>query len=224
MELLTEKAVFIERKNLTAQEDKSLLVKFRLMGAEEQNENKRVYPRNVLAKAVEDLRGRLAKRKASFALNGHKDDEELDDVAAVLEDVEMTGRDVWAVARIVPTQRGKNVMAILKGGGAVGVSAKCYGEVKNGRVEPGLILRGFDFVTSPGFGTYADKSNIIESVVVEDEDDGSVTEAQLAEFGLIDEEPLEMTKAEIAKKKYEFALRCGYRGSYADYQKLREKQ
>lgn len=216
MEVLTEKISFIERKNLTAQDDKSLLVKFRLMGAEEQNENKRVYPRGVLAKAVEDLRSRLAKRKASFALNGHKDSEEVDDVAAVLEDVEMTGNDVWATAKILPTQRGKNVQAIIKGGGAVGVSAKCYGAVKDGRVQDGLILKGFDFVTSPGFGTFADKSNIIESCTVED--DGAVTLEELEKYGL---EPMEKVEESILRSRYEFAVQAGYKGSYADYQKLK---
>jgi hypothetical protein len=220
MENLTEKATFLERKSFTM-DDKALVVKFRLMGAEEENENKRVYPRPVLAKAVEELRAKLAKRKASFALTTHKDDENVDDVAAVLEDVEMTGNDVFATARVLPTQRGKNVQAILRGGGAIGVSAKCYGSVKDGRVQPGLVLRGFDFVTAPGFGTYADKSNIIESCTIQ-EDDGAVTLAELESFGL---EPLEPVQEEILRRRYESAVRlAGYKGTFEQYKKIQEKR
>jgi hypothetical protein len=217
MERLIEKISFIERKNSTlTQDDKALLVKFRLMGAEEKNENDRIYPRGVLAKAVEDLRGRLAKRKSSFALNGHKDDENVDDVAAVLEDIEMTGKDVWAVARVLPTQRGRNVQAIIRAGGAVGVSAKCYGSVKDGLVQPGLVLKGFDFCLQPGFGTYATASNIIESVEVPDELDGATTLEELEKYGL---EPLEPIKEEIVKQRYRFAIEAGYKGSFEQYSK-----
>jgi len=215
MELLTEKQTFIEKKNstLTTQDDKSLLVKFRLMGAEEQNENKRLYPAAVLKQAVEDLRGRLAKRKSSFAMNGHRDDENVDDVAAVLEDVEMTGTDVFATAKILPTQRGQNVQAIIRNGGSVGVSAKCTGSVKEGVVQPGLVLRGFDFTLAPGFGTFATKDSIIESVTVEDETDGAVTENQLKEFGLLPPDNSE----ESRRSRYAFALACGYKRDFQTF-------
>lgn len=219
MELLTEKATFLERKNatLTNQDDKSLLVKFRLMGSEEKNENDRIYPTAVLKQAVEDLRSRLAKRKSSFALTIHKDDEEVDDIAAVLEDVEMTGKDVWATARILPTARGKNVQAIIRNGGALGVSAKCHGKVEKGIVQPGVILKGFDFVTSPGFGTYASKSNIIESVTVEDESDGQVMLEDLERFGLIEDGGQVKVTEEILWRRFEFAVLSGYTGTREQY-------
>ena len=222
MELFTEKATFIERKNSTlTQDDKALLVRFKLMSAEMQNENDRVYPRGVLAKAVEDLKARIAKRKSSFALNAHKEDgepEEVDDVSAVLEDVEMQGLDVFATARILPTVRGKNVQAILRHGGSVGVSAKCHGAVKDGRVQPGLILKGFDFVTSPGFGTFVGKSNIIESVTVEEEDtSGAVTLDELEAMGLVDQVPVE--EEVRLQKRYNFALTAGFKGTLEEYSK-----
>jgi hypothetical protein len=216
MELFTEKATFIEKRNSTLTQDaQALLVRFKLMSAETKNENKRVYPRQVLAKAVEDLRVRLAKRKSIFALNTHKDDEEVDDISAVLEDVEMTGNDVFATARVLPTQRGKNVQAILRHGGSIGVSAKCYGAVDEaGRVKPGLILKGFDFVTSPGFGTYATAANIIESVTVEDENNGSVILGQLKEWGLVEDG--QVAEATL-KERYRFALESGYKGTLEQY-------
>lgn len=220
MELIEKIEILEKGKRTLTQDDQALLIKFRLMGAEEENENKRVYPRPVLAKAVEDLKARLAKRKASFAMTDHKDDEKVDDVAAVLEDVEMKGNDVWATARVLPTQRGKNVQALIRNGAAVGVSAKATGRVEKGIVQPGLVLRGFDFVLDPGFGTYADKSSILESVEVPDEDDGAVTEEQLREFGLVEDGLTE----ENLKARFEFALRSGYRGDFASFKKTFEKE
>lgn len=216
MELI-EKVEILEKANRTlTQDDQALLIKFRLMGAEEKNENDRLYPRPVLAKAVEDLKARLAKRKASFAMNGHLDDENVDDVAAVLCDVEMVNNDVFATAKILPTVRGKNVQALIKHGAAVGVSAKATGRVENGIVQPGLVLRGFDFCLAPGFGTYADKSSILESVEVPDEDDaGAVTEEQLREFGLVEDGLTEQN----LKARWQFALSAGYKGTLEEYSK-----
>ncbi len=222
MELIETTTILDKNARTLTKDDKSLLVRFKLMSAETENENKRVYPRDVLSKAVSDLKARLAKWKSSFALNAHMDDENLDDVSAVLEDVEMTGNDVFATAKILPTQRGKNVQAILRHGGAVGVSAKCHGEVKQGRVMPGLILRGFDFCTSPGFGTYATAGNIIESVTV-DEEDGAVTLNELEQMGLTDEGGKELTEEDL-RAKYGFALQAGFKGSLEQYRAIHSKK
>jgi hypothetical protein len=219
MELIETATIIDKGARTLTQADKALLVRFKLMSAETENENNRVYPVAVLKKAVEDLKARLTKKKNSFALNGHQDDESLDDVSAVLEDVTMEGNDVYATAKILPTQRGKNVQAIIRNGGAVGVSAKCNGRVEKGRVQPGLILRGFDFCTSPGFGTYATKANIIESVTVEDEEDGQVTEEQLRGFGLIENGPKELTEQAV-QARFQQACLAGYRGDLEQYSKL----
>ena len=226
MELFVEKATVLDKASRTlTQDDKALLVRFKLMSAETQNENNRIYPRGVLAKAVEDLKARLAKRKSSFAMNTHLDDENVDDVAAVLEDVEMSGDDVYATAKVVPTAKGRNIMALLKNGAAVGVSAKCFGKVEKGIVQPGVILKGFDFCLDPGFGTFVGKSNILESVSVPGEEDntGAVTLEELQKFGLI-EDGQQKVEESILRQRYENAVRlAGYKGDFESYRKLFEK-
>jgi len=225
MELIEQVTILDKASRTLTQDDKALLVRFRLMSAETQNENKRVYPTAVLRKAVEDLRGRLAKRKGSFALNRHQDDEEVDDVSAVLEDVTMEGNDVFATARILPTEHGRNVQAIIRHGGSVGVSAKCYGAVdESGRVKPGLILKGFDWCLDPGFHTFASKANILESVTVEDEDNsGAVTLSELEEMGLVEDGQAKVEE-QVLRQRYGNAVRlAGYKGDFMSYRKLFEK-
>lgn len=217
MELI-ETATIIDKSARTLTQDaKALLVRFKLMSAETENENNRTYPRDVLAKAVSDLKARLTKKKNSFALNTHMDDENVDEVSAVLEDVEMMGNDVFATAKILPTTRGKNVQVIIKNGGAVGVSAKCNGRVEKGRVLPGLILKGFDFCLNPGFGTYATAGNIIESVTVEDEEDGMVTLSELEKMGLVEDGQAPIEEEVRLNQRYNFALAAGYKGSFESY-------
>ena len=150
MELFIEQATILDKASRTlTQDDKALLVKFKLMSAETENANARVYPAAVLRKAVEDLKARLAKKKASFAMNKHKDDENVDDVAAVLDDVTMEGNDVFAVAKILPTQRGKNVQAILRHGGAVGVLGKVLRSGEGWHRSSGRRAQGFRLLPRP---------------------------------------------------------------------------
>jgi len=181
----------------------SIRVRFPLMAADSENLNKRTYPLQVLADAVKDLKARVTRRLATYAANQHKDDGmEVDDVSAVLEDVEMSDRMVIAKAKILPTQRGKNIMAILKAGGVLGVSAKGRGEVKEGKVQPGYRLDGFDFTLSPSFRSFVGPNSILESVSIMVDD--------------LDEE--------IIKKRFEKAWDAGYRGSFEAYRKTYLKE
>jgi hypothetical protein len=249
MNEITEQAILMEKneRTLKSGDDKSLTVRFKLMSAETQNENNRIYPKEVLSKAVERLKARIAKRRDSFAASGHKDDPQVDDATAFLEDVEMQGNDVYATARVVNTQKGANIITLLKNGAALGVSAKGRGAMDGNRVKPGFELLGFDWTLSPGFGTYASKANIIESVTVKEEDTtGAVTLAELEQYGLVEndqdldqvlqlkyqtarqagfagdfqqfKETFDRTAAEsLVEKKFAEAQRAGYKGSLAEY-------
>jgi len=212
---LTEQVEILEKGSRTlTQGDKALLVRFRLMSAECENLNHRIYPRDVLASAVSDLKARIAKKKDSFAMCGHKDDENVDDITAQLEDVEMINNDVFATAKVLPTQKGRNIIALLTNGAAIGVSAKCTGAMDGNRVKAGLRIRGFDWTLSPGISNFADKSSILESVEVPDETDGAVSEAQLAAFGLVEDGPL---TEQNARGRFAFAVAAGYQGSFEQY-------
>jgi hypothetical protein len=219
---LNEQAVLMEKseRTLKAGEDKSLTVRFKLMSAETENLNHRIYPREVLSAAVERLKARIAKRRNSFAASGHKKNGgEVDDATAFLEDIEMTGNDVYATARVVATQKGKNIITLLKNGAALGVSAKGVGTMDGNRVKPGFELLGFDWTLSPGFGTYASKANIVESVTV-GEDDGSCTLKELEAMGLVENDQDPET---VLRLKYHTARQAGFSGDFQQFKETFDK-
>ena len=208
--LLIEKTEIKGTKERTVerQKDDSLLVRFKLMSAEQENENNRIYPRPVLKKAVEDLRARLTQRKNVFAALGHKDDGmELDDVASTLEDIEMTGDDVYATSRILPTAKGKNLLTIIKHGGSVGVSSRGKGEMDGNRVKSFELL-GFDWTPDPGFSTFVGRSNIVECRIPDPpkrRKGPGIFEIKISE--------------EAIEKRFNVAKLMGYRGSLEAYKR-----
>jgi len=113
----------------------------------------------------------------------------------------MANGQVFAKARVLPTERGHNLQVIIKNGGSLGVSAKGNGMVvKN---EKGLqevteyVLEGIDFVTVPAAGTWVGKENIVES-----------KQFISAPF---------MTKEEVLRQKYRFAVSAVYQKSFDEY-------
>ncbi len=165
------------------------------------NSNRRTYSFEVIKQAIADLKGRLSKR-TTYGSTSHERDLEVDKVSHIVEDVELDEKTgtAHAVIRILPTAKGRNLSAIIRGGGAVGVSARGAGEVdEGGNVKPGYRLLGIDFTLSPSFNTFANKEMVYESRELIEEDDGLVlTEAQKADRFLL-------------------ALSAGYRGTFRQY-------
>jgi hypothetical protein len=215
--LLTEKTSEIKHTQLTPDGD-SFRMKVPVLQSDIENANGRKYPFAVVKKAVEDLKAKLQKRTA-YGSTKHEDHLELDQVSHVVEDVELDKKGlVTAILRIFGTTKGRNLASILKGGGALGVSARGVGETKkDGKVEviqPGYRLLGVDFTLDPAFSFHVGKEAMVfESRSVE-EDDGTVNEAQLKEFGL---EPLTpLTEAQKADR-YLGALAAGFKGTFEQY-------
>ena len=213
--LLKEQIAEVKHTSLTPDGD-SFRMKVPVLQADQPNLNRRTYPFSVVQAAVEDLRAKLKKRTA-FGSTKHEKDLEVDAVSHIIEDIELDEKGLAsAIIRIFPTQRGKNLAAIVRGGGALGVSARGFGDVdERGNVKPGYRLAGVDFVTDPSFNFHVGKEcAMFESREVE-EDDGTVTEEQLKEFGLIENE-LILTKEQLADR-YFFAMSAGYRGTFQQY-------
>lgn len=210
----------VKLRTLT-QDGDSLRLRVPVLQAGVKNLNKRTYSLGVIKQAIQELKGRLSKR-STFGSTSHVKDMELDQVSHVVEDVELDEKGVaHAVLKILNTTKGKNLAAIIKGGGAVGISARGTGDVdKDGNVKEGYKLLGIDFTLSPSFGFRANKAMVFESLQTE-ENDGAVTLEELEKFGL---EPLEPVKEDILRQRYESAVRlAGYKGTFASYKKLFEK-
>jgi hypothetical protein len=203
--LLTEKITEIKHTSLTPDGD-SFKMRVPVLQADIENANKRRYPFAVVKAAVEEMRAKLRKRTA-YGSTRHEKDLDVDAISHIIEDLELDEKGLAsAIIRIFPTARGKNLAAIIRGGGALGVSARGFGDVdEKGIVKPGYRLAGVDFVTDPSFNFHVGKEcAMFESREVED--DGAVTEKPL-------------TKEQLADR-YLFALSAGYKGTFEQYREI----
>jgi hypothetical protein len=217
--ILTEKTSEIKHTQLTPDGD-SFKMRVPVLQADQPNLNRRTYPLTVVKAAVEDLRAKLKKRTA-FGSTKHEKDLEVDQVSHYIEDIELDEKGTaTAVLRILSTQRGRNLSAIIKGGGRLGISARGFGDVdEKGTVKTGYRIAGVDFVMDPSFNFQVGKECVMfESRSEEDENNGSVTEEKLREFGLIEDGPKELTEDQV-KIRWEAAQTAGYRGTLEQYSK-----
>ncbi len=137
--------------------------------AEEENLNKRIYPMALLQR--ETARVQKAVESGTFIGTGDHPAGGMTDIATASHIV----KKIWldedgkgqAEIRILPTTRGKNIMALIKGGGSLGISARGFGTIdeKTRRVQDDYKLQGIDIVTNPSFkdATFS-AANVFESV------------------------------------------------------------
>jgi len=173
--------------------DGDLTMKVPVLVAGRKNRNGRTYPIEVVRAAVAELKPKLAKG-STLGSTAHKKSMEVDDVSHIIEDLTLEKDTLHATIRILPTARGKNLMAILKHGGSLGLSTRGQGDTTaDGVVKEGYKLLGIDFTTSPSFDTYTNQA-MFES-------------APIGKIEVI-HETIMPSEAEI-KRRYEFAKSQG---------------
>lgn len=118
-------------------------------------ENKRVYPKALWVREISSLRESISERKV-FGEVDHPNDgrTKLGRVSHLLTSLDLDGDVVMGEVEILDTDIGRNLKAILKGGGAVGVSSRGYGTTAPGPqgeeiVQDDYKLMTFDFVAEP---------------------------------------------------------------------------
>lgn len=217
--ILTEKVSEVKHTGLTPDGD-SFRMRVPVLQADTPNANSRTYPLAVVKAAVEDLRAKLKKRTA-FGSTKHEKDLEVDQISHYIEDIELDEKGTaQAVLKILPTARGRNLSAIIRGGGSLGVSARGFGDIdEKGTVKPGYRLAGVDFVMDSSFNFRVGKECMMFESRSEEEDDGVVSEEQLKEWGLVEDGPKELTEKQL-NERYRQALFAGYRGSLDEYSKI----
>jgi len=216
--ILTEKTSEIKHTQLTPDGDSFRMRVPVLQADAPPNANKRTYPFAVVKAAVEALKAKLQTRSA-FGSTRHEKDLEIDQVSHTIEGIELDDKgEASAVLRILGTTKGKNLAAIIRGGGSLGISARGFGDVdETGSVKPGYRIAGVDFTLDPSFNFRAGKECVMfESRSEEDDNSGAVTLKELQEMGLVDEKP--KTEADL-KAKYRFAIEAGYKGTLEQYSK-----
>lgn len=199
-----------EKLDLTEAADGSVTMRIPFMVADTVNANKRRYPMEVLKGAVADLKTRLTKRTA-YGSSAHMKELEVNDVAHMITDVGMAGKTVQATVKVLPTTRGRNLLAILKAGGRVGVSARGTGNVVKtadgiDEVQGDYKMDGFDFVMAPSFDLHADSSMIMESAPVDDKPKAPGLESFSSDVQRLDER----LRRERLERHYDEALRAGW--------------
>ncbi len=201
--ILTETTDTKVQGHFVDDEDEGRLAGVPFLIAGKRNANGRVYSIEIVTKAIDELKKKL-KAKRTFGSTKHLEKGlEVDDVSHVIEDVDFDPTSNTAVVdlKILKTAKGRNLLAILRGGGALGLSSRGVGECGKDGVVKSFNLLGIDFCTDPAAGTFADRSFMFESRQIEE--DVSVTEKEL-------------TKEQLADR-YLFALSAGFKGTFAQY-------
>tara|TARA_A100001035_G_scaffold247586_1_gene217182 strand:- start:492 stop:1148 length:657 start_codon:yes stop_codon:yes gene_type:complete len=143
---------------LTEQNDngeKTYAIEGIFMQAETKNRNGRIYPKEVMNKAVgKYINDQVSKGRAVGELN-HPDGPtvNLDKVSHKIESLDWKGNDVVGKATILETPMGQIVKGLLDGGVNLGVSTRGMGSLKNGNnamvVQPDFMLNAVDIVQDP---------------------------------------------------------------------------
>jgi len=139
------------------------------MQAEQKNRNGRIYPKNIMEKAVNKYVTEQVKTKRAVGELNHPDGPtvNLDKVSHLIEALDWQNNDVVGKARILDTPNGQIVKGLLDGGVQLGVSTRGMGslEQKNGVmvVKDDFILNTVDIVQDPSAPT-AFVNGIMEGV------------------------------------------------------------
>ena len=146
------------------------LVKGVLQRSGAENQNGRVYPKNILEREVDNYQTLIKERRALGELD-HPDSSviNLKNVSHNIREIHWEGQDVVGTVEILPTPSGNILKELLRAGILLGISSRGMGSVSNigeGKVEVGtdFELIGWDFVSNPStHGAFMTPMN--ESVV-----------------------------------------------------------
>ena len=131
------------------------LVKGVLQRAGAENQNGRVYPKNVLEREVKKYEQLIKERRALGELD-HPDSSviNLKNVSHNIKEVHWEGNDVVGTVEILPTPSGNILKELLRAGILLGISSRGMGSTKPMEGNKLLVgedfeLIGWDFVSNP---------------------------------------------------------------------------
>jgi len=139
------------------------------MQAETKNRNGRVYPKQIMERAVNKYVTEQVMTKRAVGELNHPDGPtvNLDKVSHLIESLDWNGNNVVGKARILDTPNGMIVKGLLDGGVRLGVSTRGMGSLENRNgvmvVKDDFILNTVDIVQDPSAPT-AFVNGIMEGV------------------------------------------------------------
>lgn len=134
---------------------KKIKIKGRFQKCDEENNNKRTYPRKVLEGQVKEIQNKIRERSLVGALDHPTNDAiHLSQASHLITDLKVTrSGDVIGEAEILSTPNGKIVEALLNDGVKIGISSRGLGSVSEGEsgstVNEDFKLITFDLVSDP---------------------------------------------------------------------------
>lgn len=148
-----------------------VLVKGVLQRADAQNQNGRVYPKEILEREVKKYQQLITEKRALGELD-HPESSvvSLKNVSHNIRECSWNGNDVVGVVEILPTPSGNILKELLRAGIRLGISSRGMGSVESMggnkvRVGEDFELIGWDFVSNPSTqGAFMESLN--ESVKV----------------------------------------------------------
>jgi len=128
--------------------EKNVFIEGVFMQAEQENRNKRIYPKDVLTEATNKyVREQVKTGRAVGELNHPEGPAiNLDKVSHRITELNWNGNDVVGKALILDTPMGKIVKGLVEGGCKLGVSSRGMGTVEQ---KAGKTFVKSDFVLSP---------------------------------------------------------------------------
>tara|TARA_Y100001938_G_scaffold25275_1_gene33635 strand:- start:600 stop:1223 length:624 start_codon:yes stop_codon:yes gene_type:complete len=176
--LLTEYRPFKVNRQLVEQanrEKKPLIVSGIIQRAEAENQNKRVYPKEVLMREIKNyVEGPIKERRALGELD-HPESSviNLQNVSHNITEIKIEGNDVYGTFEILDTPAGRILKELFANGITVGVSSRGMGSVEERLNESGdptvtvqddFELLCWDFVSTPStHGAYVSPVGLNEN-------------------------------------------------------------
>ena len=138
-----------------AQGEKKFVIEGIFMSAEQKNRNGRIYPKQIMERAVDKYVNEQVSKKRSVGELNHPEGPtvNLDKVSHLITDLQWEGNDVVGKAQILDTPMGRIVKGLLEGGVQLGVSTRGMGSLENRNgvmyVKDDFMLNTVDIVQDP---------------------------------------------------------------------------
>jgi hypothetical protein len=148
----------LEQKEVTEQGKRRLRVRGVFHRADEQNLNRRIYPKAIIERETQKMSDRIAKGETVYMQADHPQDgvSRIRDTTAILRSVKFdpNSKEVMGEADIISTATGDDLAKIIEAGGGIGISARGFGSTKPGEcaghkgevVQEDYSLVTYDFV------------------------------------------------------------------------------
>ena len=116
--------------------------------ADEENNNKRIYPKALLQREMDKLSDAITERRLMGELDHPQHDSvKLNNVSHLITKLEMNGNEVIGEAEILNTPAGQVVKALIEGGVKVGISSRGLGTLSEGSDGKRYVNEDFKLVT-----------------------------------------------------------------------------